>query len=142
MVYALDTNIISFLLRKDRNQEVAERFEFEINKRKNYYVIPPLCYYETFWYLLRKKAVAQLRIFNGLYANSLTIIGMSEAEFIKAAEIRAYLDEKGKPIGDGDIFTAAYCIVNGYTLVTNNIRHFEIINELKFDNWKSDGYTK
>jgi hypothetical protein len=27
MIYALDTNIISFLLRRDRNQEVVKRFE-------------------------------------------------------------------------------------------------------------------
>jgi tRNA(fMet)-specific endonuclease VapC len=138
MIYALDTNIISFLLRREKNQDVARRFEDEIVRRGNYYVIPPLSHYETYWYLLRKKAIAQTRIFNELYADSLTKIGMKEAEFIKAAEIRANLEERGLPIGskDADIFIAAHCIVNGYTLVTDNTKDFERIDGLDIVNWK------
>ena len=135
MVYALDTNIISYLLRPNQNQEVVRRFLIETEQ--NDYVIPPLSYFETLWYLLRKKATAQLRVFNELYKNSLLKINMGEAEFIKAAEIRAELEEKGTPIGnDGDIFIAAYCIVNNYSLVTNNPRDFERIDGLNFVNWK------
>jgi len=138
MIYALDTNIISFLLRHDKNQDVAKRFEDEIVRRGNFYVIPALCHYEVYWYLLRKKATAQTRIFNELYAGSLSRIGMTEAEFIKAAEIRAELEERGTPIGnDADIFIAAHCIVNGYTLVTDNSGDFERIGHgLNFTNWK------
>jgi len=137
MVYALDTNIISCLLRPTRNQDVVERFKTEI-KNGNDYVIPPLSHYEILWYLLRKNASAQLSIFNDLYKNSLVKINMGETEFIKADEIRAFLEEKGKLIGnnDADIFIAAYCIINGYILVTDNIIHFEFINGLKFINWK------
>ena len=42
------------------------------------------------------------------------------------------------PIGkdDGDIFIAAQCIVNDYTLVTDNTGDFERINGLKTVNWK------
>jgi len=138
MIYALDTNIISFLLRRERNQEVAKRFEDEIAVRGNYYVIPPISHYEITWYLLRKKAVRQMQIFNELYADSLTKISMREAEFIKAAEIKADLEERGLPIGskDADIFIAAHCIVNDYTLVTDNTSDFERIDGLKFVNWK------
>ena len=133
MIYALDTNIISFLLRRTRNQAVAKRFEDEIVKRGNYYVIPPLSHYEVYWYLLRKKATAQIRIFNELCADALGKISMGEAEIIKAAEIRADLEERGLPIGnkDADIFIAAHCIINGYTLVTDNTSDFERIEGLK-----------
>lgn len=138
MVYALDTNIISYLLRPSKNQELVRKFIIET--QQNNYVIPPFCHYEILWYLLRKKADAQLRIFNELYKSSLLKINMNEAEFIKASEIKAGLEEKGTPIGkDADIFIAAYCIVNDYTLVTNNTSDFEQINklknELKFVNW-------
>jgi tRNA(fMet)-specific endonuclease VapC len=138
MIYALDTNIISFLLRRENNHDVAKRFETEIKQTGNFYVIPPLSHYEIYWYLLRKKATAQLRIFNELYNNSLVKIGMGEAEFIKAAVIRADLEEKGISIGnkDADIFIAAYCIVNGYTLVTDNTSDFKRIDGLKIANWK------
>ena len=138
MVYALDTNIISYLLRPNRNQELVQRFLNET--QENDYVIPPFCYYETLWYLLRKKAATQMRTFTELYNNSLAKISMGEAEFIKASEIKAGLEEHGTPIGkDADIFIAAYCIINDYTLVTNNPDDFEKINELKkelkFVNW-------
>ena len=136
MVYALDSNIISYLLRPSKNQELVQRFIIET--QYNGYVIPPACFYEVLWYLLRKKASAQLRIFNELYDDSFVKISMGEAEFLKAAEIRAALEEKGTPVGkDADIFIAAYCIVNGYTLVTNNTSDFERIGGVSFVNWKA-----
>jgi len=90
MIYALDTNIISFLLRAKQNPEVAKRFAFEI-EQGNDYVIPPLSYYEITWYLIRKKATAQLRYFHNLYQNALIKTGMDEAGLLLAAQIRANL---------------------------------------------------
>ena len=143
MIYALDTNIISYLLRRNYNTEVAKRFETEID-RGNHYVIPPLSYYEITWYLIRKNAAAQLRIFQELYRNAYTKIGMNETDFITAAKIKAYLEERGTPISknDADIFIAAYCITNGYTLVTDNIKHFEHIDGLELVNWKEYRHAK
>jgi len=136
MVYALDTNIVSFLLRPSKNQKVVQ--QFMDTTLQDGYVIPALSYYETMWYLIRKKATTQMRIFNELYKNSLVKINMGEKDIIKAAEIRANLAEKGIPIGkDADIFIAAYCIVNDFTLVTNNKDHFQRIEELKIVDWKN-----
>jgi predicted nucleic acid-binding protein len=63
---------------------------------------------------------------------------MTEAEIIKAAEIKADLKKRGLPIGkkDGDIFIAAHRIINDYTLVTDNTDDLQNINGLKFVNWK------
>jgi tRNA(fMet)-specific endonuclease VapC len=136
MTYALDTNIISFLLRPSHNQGVVQKFE-EAIEQGNEYIIPPLCYYEIYWYLLRKKATTQLRIFERICQNASAEIIMREAEFLKAAELKAYLEEQGTPIGagDADIFIAAYCIVNNYTLVTDNSKDFERIPNLQYVNW-------
>ena len=138
MIYALDTNTISFLLRPSRNQEVVHRFE-KIIEQGDGYVIPPVSHYEVNWYLIRKNATAQLSVFNELYAGSSARLNMGEAEFIKAAEIRADLEARGLPVGnkDADIFIAAYCIVNGYTLVTDNVKDFERIAGLSVVNWKN-----
>ena len=138
MIYALDTNIISFLLRPSRNPEVVKNFE-EALEQGNDYVIPPLCHYEITWYLLRKKATAQLQVFKDLYQNSYTKIVMQEADFLEAARIKADLDERGLPIGagDADILIAAYCIANDYTLVTDNAKDFGRIDNLKFISWKA-----
>ena len=136
MIYALDTNIISFYLRKDRNKEVMERFVFEIEEAGNDYVIPPLAFYEISWYLLRKKALVQYQAFRRLYENSFDTAKMAEADFMKAAQIKVSLEEQGHPIDDGDIFIAAYCLSHDYVLVTDNLKHFGAIKDLKCVNWK------
>jgi predicted nucleic acid-binding protein len=137
MIYALDTNIISFLLRPSKNLDVVQQFE-QILEQGHEYVIPPLCYYEISWHLMWKKATAQLLVLDRLYKNSAATINMKEEEFKLAAKIKAQLSEDGMPIGkkDGDIFIASHCIVNGYTLVTNNTKDFIRIDGLKLVNWK------
>jgi tRNA(fMet)-specific endonuclease VapC len=135
MIYALDTNIISFILRPRRNQEVIQQFERVIEQGDDY-VIPPISYYEITWYLLRKKATTQLRTFERLYKNASTKINMGEADFLMAAQIKANLEEQGTPIAsnDADILIVAYCVVNNYTLVTDNISDFKRIDGLKYIN--------
>ena len=63
---------------------------------------------------------------------------MGEADFKLAARLKADLVEKGSPIGnkDADIFIAAYCMNNDYTLVTDNTSDFERIDNLSIINWK------
>ena len=138
MTYALDTNIISFLLRSDKNPQVAQKFKDSL-RQGDTYVIPPLCYFEIYWHLLWKKATKQRSVFIDLYNNSATKMHMSEAEFHLATYIKADLIEKGTPIGDkdADIFIAAYCIVNDYTLVTDNVSDFSRITDLRVVNWKA-----
>ncbi len=138
MIYALDANTISFLLRPSHNPQVVQKFE-QMLERGDDYAIPPICHYEIHWHLLRKKATAQLQVFEDLYDNSVTKLNMSEEDFLLAAKIKAQLEERGTPIGhnDADILIAAYCITNGYTLVTDNTKDFERIEGLQYTNWKA-----
>ena len=53
----------------------------------------------------------------------------------KAVEIYIALKQKGKLIKEADILIAAYCLVNGYTLITRNIKDFNRIDGLNFVNW-------
>ena len=59
-----------------------------------------------------------------------------ENVWVTAAHIYAALCRQGNRIEDADIFVAAFCLVNGHTLVTDNTRHFENIEGLKFVIWK------
>ena len=61
---------------------------------------------------------------------------MNSLAWDEAARLYAVYRQKGESIEDADLFIAAFCIVNDYILVTNNIRHFEQIEGLKVDNWK------
>jgi len=50
-------------------------------------------------------------------------------------EIRAYLERKGKTIGNLDLLIAAHALHHRATLVTNNVKEFSRIPDLKIENW-------
>ena len=51
------------------------------------------------------------------------------------AEIRSALEKDGVVIGSMDMLIAASAIAENATLVTNNLKHFSRIRELKLENW-------
>jgi tRNA(fMet)-specific endonuclease VapC len=52
-----------------------------------------------------------------------------------ASDLYSNLRKNGKTIGDADILIAAIVIKNKGTLVSNNKKHFEDIQQLKLINW-------
>jgi tRNA(fMet)-specific endonuclease VapC len=58
---------------------------------------------------------------------------------IKAAQhygqIRAALERRGMPIGINDLHIAAHARSEGLTLVSNNLREFERVEGLLYENW-------
>jgi predicted nucleic acid-binding protein len=52
-----------------------------------------------------------------------------------ASDLYAILRKKGKTIGDADIFIAAIVIKNNGTLISNNTKHYEGIDQLNLINW-------
>ena len=131
MTYALDSNIISYLLKN--NHAVKQNFQNAINNN-HYYVIPPIVYYEVKRWLKTRSAMKQLQFLSDLYLSSVQN-DMTSDVWGKSVEIYTQLRQSGITVDDADIFTAAYCIVNNYTLVTNNTKHFKYINEMNFENW-------
>jgi tRNA(fMet)-specific endonuclease VapC len=51
------------------------------------------------------------------------------------ATIKSYLQKSGKIVGDFDIMIAAIALANNLTLVTNNIKDFANIKDLKLEDW-------
>lgn len=51
------------------------------------------------------------------------------------ADIRANLSAKGMPIGNNDLWIAAHTRALGHTLITNNLKEFGRVENLKLDNW-------
>jgi len=133
--YALDTIIVSYIL-KD-NKIVTERYFTELKNGVDF-IVPPAVMYEIRRGLLAEKMFKRLSNFEE-YFNDIVAQEFTNEVWLKAADIYASLKLQGKPLGDkwdGDVLIAAYCIVNNYTLVTNNKEHFERVDGLKFVNWK------
>jgi predicted nucleic acid-binding protein len=129
--FALDTNIVSYIL-QDRN-DVTDRLDVE-TKKGNKVVIPPIVYYEIRRGLLAKRATTKAKLFDELLSD-LDVDDIDVATLDIAAEEYARLKAAGQPIADADLLIGSYCIEKGYTLVTNNEKHFSIINGLATVNW-------
>lgn len=130
-VYALDTNIISYLLRGEYG--IAERINAEINSG-NQITIPPITYYEVRRGLLSIDAPRKNAIFENLCAS--LGIGAIDREAMDIAAVEYARGRKtGRIVEDADLLIAAYCIQAGATLVTNNTKHFEDMENLEFTNW-------
>jgi len=129
--YALDTNTISYLLKE--NPSVSARMKEE-SDAGNRLVIPLMAYYEVKRGLLAVKASKKMRHFEQ-FCDILGVEDMSFDVLDKATYIYDDLRTKGRLVDDADIIIAAFCIVNNCILVTNNIKHFEYIADLQFENW-------
>jgi len=136
MIYALDTNIISYFLKG--REEVKRNFEREIIQSGNSFVIPPVVVYELRRWLYDNPTPNLLifaKEFDALYQSVRISAQMSASSWEKAADIFITLKQNGRLIDEADIFIAAYCIVNNYVLVTNNTNHFTRIGGLRHVNW-------
>ena len=70
-----------------------------------------------------------------LFLSPIAIIPFDEAAALVGARIRATLERKGRPIGDYDSLIAAQALSLGMVLVSNNLREFSRVPDLRFENW-------
>ena len=132
--YCLDSNVVSDILRGD--PEVMCRFK-AAEKNNDELFIPSIVYYEIVRGLKAAGKTRKLTAFQFLYdtAKPLYLDRDDLTTIKKAIEIYIRL-HKGQMIEDNDIYIAAISMVNDYTLVTSNTRHFGRVEGLKFVNWR------
>ena len=129
--YALDSNILSYLLKG--NEAVLAKVEAE-TAAGNEVFIPPIVYYEVKRGLLAVNATAKMELFLDFCAENM--VGHIGREVLDvAADIHAAFRKIGRGADDADILIAAFCVVHGYTLVTHNTKHFEGIDGLQIEDW-------
>ena len=63
-------------------------------------------------------------------------LGQESAEIF--AMLKADLEKTGNPLDDFDLILAACALSHDLVLVTNNVKHFQRIQGLKFDNWAKE----
>ncbi|PZV10347.1 MAG: VapC toxin family PIN domain ribonuclease [Leptolyngbya sp.] len=127
----LDTDILSAIMRQDpvvipkaQTYLIAhERFTFSIITR-----------YEILRGLKAKGATKQLAAFDRL-CDLNTVLPLTDEAIIKASDVYALLRQRGELIGDADILIASTALTSGLCVVTNNLKHFQRIPELKIQNW-------
>ena len=133
IMYALDTNIITYILKGD--QEVFDRYCKEA-EQGNEFVFPPIVYFEIRrWFLAlgsKNKALAFEEM-----CQAIPLGDLNRQIWDVAANLYVQARKTGRPVDDSDLIIAAFCLVNEYVLVTHNTRHFENIDGLIIVDWKS-----
>jgi tRNA(fMet)-specific endonuclease VapC len=131
MIYALDSNIVSYDLKGLFG--IREKLETVVQNGDSF-VIPPTTFYEILRGLKVKNAGKTLEKFNRMFLPYLQDT-LSLKDWFIASDIYVESIKSAHPIADDDLFQAAFCIRYGYTLVTHNTRHFEHISGLQFVDW-------
>ena len=131
MQYALDTNIIIHLLygtntvRNARDNAITQGATL---------IIPPFVNYEIMRGFLYQSAPKREAVYSKMKDNY-AIGEMTTATWEKASSIYASVRRAGFTVGDADILIAAFCLINGCTLVTNNTKDFANIASVNLVDW-------
>lgn len=131
MIYAMDTNTIIRLLNHDKSV-VAKRDVAVMTG--NQFIIPPVVDYEIRRGLLYRPSPKKENLYNS-FRNYYGVGSMTSEMWTKAVHVYVDLRRKGFTVGDDDIFIAAFCLVGDYKLITRNIKDFENIDRLQYENW-------
>ncbi|MDZ8050689.1 MAG: type II toxin-antitoxin system VapC family toxin [Aulosira sp. ZfuVER01] len=127
----LDTNILSYFLRGELQvvTKLSEYQQFHSNL-----TFSVLTYYEIKSGLLYKDARKLLQQFE-ILANGSEILQLDLETANIASIIYTDLRQKGLLISPIDLLIAASAIQHECVLITANIKHFQNIVNLEFDNW-------
>ncbi len=131
MSYLLDSNIVSYILK--RNVIVDQKFR-EVRRLKQDVFISCITYYEVKRGLLAINATRQLAEFNK-FCQTYKILLIDDLEIIElACEIYVDLQRRGFNIQEQDILIAATAIARGLILVSNDSDLLRV-EGISLDNW-------
>lgn len=129
----LDTNTCIYLIRQ-RSEAALQRFEqFEVGEVGLSVVTVCELYYGVDKSARPEQNCRALEQF----LLPLEILDFDAEAARHYGRLRATLEKKGTPIGPLDTLIAAHALGCGAILVTNNIREFERVEELRTEDWTS-----
>ncbi|ASO12104.1 type II toxin-antitoxin system VapC family toxin [Salmonella enterica subsp. salamae] len=132
--YMLDTCICSFIMR-EQPEAVLKRLEQTVLRRHRI-VVSAITYAEMRFGCTGKKASPRHAQLVDAFCSRLdAVLAWDRAAVDATTEIRAVLAAAGTPIGSNDAAIAGHAIASGAILVTNNVREFERVPGLQYEDW-------
>lgn len=127
----LDTNICIYIM-KNRPEHVRNKLkEFDVGDVCLSSIVVSELYYGAYKSEHTEKNLLALEYF----LKPFDIIEYDLNASIEYGSIRASLEKSGKVIGGLDMMIAAHARSLDMTLVTNNVKEFDRIENLVIDNW-------
>ena len=134
MKYLLDTNACIALI-NGTPPAVRRRFQRAITKEATV-LLSSIVAFEL-WYGVAKseRAEANTQRLSAFFAGPLEWTLFDEDDAREAGAVRAELERAGRPIGAYDVLIAGHARRRGARLVTSNVREFERVAGLKWEDW-------
>jgi len=132
MAYLIDTDIIIYSLKND--EHVKQKFRENQNIPK---AISVITYGELVYGAKKSSHIEKNLAVTYRIAELFPVIDIDRSIMDVFAAIKSNLERKGNIIEDMDILIAATALSHNLILVTNNVKHFEKIKDLRMDNWKA-----
>ena len=131
MTYMLDTNICIYAI-KNKPEQVLEKLKQNLS---NGICISAITLAELQHGIEKsmnreKNSMALLQ-----FLSILDILPFDDLAAVEYGKICAYLQKRGTPIGTMDMLIAAHAKTENLIIVTNNVREFERVPNLKIENW-------
>ena len=132
MKYLLDTNICIYII-NEKPENVLRKFEqYPVYE----FGISSVTHAELQYGIEKSKNKATNQAALDEFLLPLTILPFHGKKLVTCyGEIRAWLESKGKTIGPLDMLIAAHALSLDLTIISNNIKEFSRIPNLKCENW-------
>jgi len=131
MLYMLDTNICSFII---RNKPKSIKEKLKKVEENNIIALSSIVVSELIYGATKKESPKLMKIVTSFIDNFI-VYDYSKVSAQFYGNIRTDLEKKGKIIGANDLLIASHALTLGATLVTNNTREFKRIEGLILEDW-------
>ncbi len=129
--YLLDTNICIYIAKR-RPPEVLKHFE---SLQVGDIAMSLITYGELHFGAEKSQASQQAHAKLEYLSEIIPVLPLPKAAAIYYGKIRSKLELQGLPIGANDLWIAAHALAEDVILVSNNIKEFQRVSDLKLENW-------
>lgn len=131
MKYMLDTNICIYIIKKKPLQTLKK---FAACDRADL-CISSITLAELEFGACKSSNPPKNKLALKIFLAGIKILPFDEKAAAEYGDIRATLEKRGTPIGANDLLIAAHARALQLTLITNNLKEFERVENLKVENW-------
>ena len=128
--YLLDTNICIYVI-KERPRSMLECF----NRHAGHMAISAITLSELLHCVVKSADPERNLAAVENFCSRLDVLPYGPKASLHYGQIRAGLERQGLPIGVNDLHIAAHARSEGLTLVSNNLREFQRVDDLMLENW-------
>ena len=131
MLYMLDTNICSYII---RNKPLKIKEKLQEIEQKHTVALSSIVVSELLYGAKKKNSDKLTKIIMGFIEN-FSIYDYNKITAQSYASVRTGLEQKGQIIGANDLHIASHALSLKAILVTNNTKEFERVDGLEIEDW-------